>query len=476
MTRPMGVRARKGNGIGMRSPRPSVARASHAAGILFTLVVTAGSAAQKRELAVTVYNDNLGVVRDRRTVEVDKGRTTLRVTDVAAQIDPTSVHLTGDLAVIEQNYAFDLASAEKILQRYLDQTVEVLAEENRNYRGKLLSFDPVSLVLGGTGDDAEVTIVARESVLDIRCPALPAGLITKPTLIWIVDGAPGGKADVELSYMTAGMSWHAEYVAVVAEDDKSMDLSGWVSVENMSGASYPDAKLKLVAGAVHRAPRPLPIDMKGRMMDSEAAMAAAPPQFVERGLFEYHLYELERPSTIADQEVKQISLFAPAHAQVKRIYEYDGAWGGDQVKVTLETENKESVGLGMPLPAGTVRAFKADADRRLEFVGEDRIDHTPRGEKVKIRMGAAFDVKAERILIDHRQISNSVYEETVEIKIRNRKREAIEVVVVEHPQGTWEIEKSTHPHEKKEAYKIEFKVPVKPDEEAVVRYTVRVRG
>ena len=447
-----------------------------AAGGLLTLVLSASLAsAQGRELAVTVYNENLGVVRDKRTVEVDKGRATLRITDVAAQIDPTSVHLTGDLAVVEQNFAFDLASAEKILHRYLDQTVEVLAEENRTYRGKLLAFDPVSLVLGGTGNSEEVTIVGRESVLDVRCPALPAGLITKPTLIWVVDGAGGGKSQVELSYMTGGMSWHAEYVAVVADNDQSMELSGWVSVENMSGATYPDAKLKLVAGAVHRAVRPLPIDMKGMRMDAEAAMAA-PPQFAERGLFEYHLYELERTSTIADQEVKQISLFAPANAQVKRIYEYDGAWGTDQVKVTLETENKESVGLGMPLPAGTVRAFKADADRRLEFVGEDHIDHTPRGEKVKIRMGTAFDVKAERILLDHRQISERIYEETVEIKLRNRKKEAIEVVVVEHPQGTWEIEKTTHPYEKKEAYKVEFKVPVKPDEEAVIRYTVRVRS
>jgi hypothetical protein len=458
----------------MRRRWVRLAPACWAAGLGF--LHASGSVANGRELAVTVYNENLGVVRDKRTVEVEKGRATLRVTDVAAQIDPTSVHLTGDLQVVEQNYAFDLASAEKILHRYLDQTVDVLAEEGRTYRGKLLAFDPVSLVLGGAGGGEEVTIVGREGVLDVRCPALPAGLITKPTLIWIVDGAPGGKADVELSYMTGGMSWHAEYVAVVAENDQSMDLSGWVSVENMSGATYPDAKLKLVAGAVHRAARPLPIDMKGRQMDAESAMAAAPPQFVERGLFEYHLYELERPSTITDQEVKQISLFSPAHAQVKRIYEYDGAWGTDQVKVTLETENKESVGLGMPLPAGTVRAFKADKDRRLEFVGEDHIDHTPQGEKVKIRMGNAFDVKAERILADHRQISDRVFEETVEIKLRNRKQESIEVVVVEHPQGTWEILKSTHPHEKKEAYKVEFKVPVKPDEEAILRYTVRVRS
>jgi hypothetical protein len=434
-------------------------------------VLCLATAAGARELAVTVYNEDLGVVRDRRSVEVKSGRTELRVSDVAAQIDPTSVHLSGDLRVVEQNYAFDLASADKILHRYLGETVDVLAEEGRSYRGALLAYDHQNLVLRGAGGGEEVTIVGREGVHDIRCPALPAGLITRPTLIWIVDGAKGGKADVELSYMTGGMNWHAEYVAVVAENDQSMDLSGWVSVENRSGATYPDAKLKLVAGAIHRARPPMPVLAKGMRVEAEAADAQ---QFVERGLFEYHLYELERPSTIADQEVKQISLFAPAHAPVKKIYEYDGMYGGG-VKVTLETENKAAVGLGMPLPAGKVRAMKADRDGRLEFVGEDAIDHTPRDEKVKIRMGEAFDVKGERILADHRQISDRVFEETIEIKLRNRKTEAIEVVVVEHPAGSWEVLESSHPYEKKEAYKIAFKVKVSPDQEVSVRYKVRVQ-
>ena len=429
------------------------------------------TAAPARELAVTVYNQDLGVVRDQRTIEVASGRSTIQISDVASEIDPTSVHLTG-LNAVEQNYAFDLASAEKILHRYLGNTVDVLAEEGRSYRGTLLAYDPQNLVLKGSGSGDEVTIVGRESVQDIRCPSLPEGLITRPTLIWLVDGAKSGKADIELSYMTGGMNWHAEYVAVVAEDDKSLDLSGWVSVENRSGATYPEAKLKLVAGAVHRAaPPPVPMFAKGMRED---AMAEAAPQFIERGLFEYHLYDLARPSTIADQEVKQISLFNPAHAPVTKIYEYDGI-SGQGVKVTLETENKESVGLGMPLPAGKVRAMKADKDGRLEFVGEDAIDHTPRGEKVKIRMGEAFDVKGERILADHRQVSDRVYEETVEVKLRNRKSESIEVVVVEHPQGSWEILESSHPYEKKEAYKIEFKVAVKPDQEVLVRYRVRVR-
>jgi hypothetical protein len=442
--------------------------------VVLGMVISAAPAAG-RELAVTVYNQDLGVVRDKRTVEVEAGRAALRVTDVAERIDPTSVHLEG-LDVVEQNYAFDLASAEKILHRYLGEVVDVLAAEGRSYRGKLLAYDGGALVLGGAGGGDEVTIVGREGVQDIRCPSLPAGLITRPTLIWLVEGAKGGKAEVELSYMTGGMSWHAEYVAVVSADDKSLDLSGWVSVDNRSGATYPEAKLKLVAGEVHRAAPPI---VELERAERRFAKGGAAPQFVERGLFEYHIYELERATTIADQEVKQVALFAPARTPVKKIYEYDGMYGGmyggTEVKVTLETENKEEVGLGMPLPAGTVRAFKADADRRLEFVGEDRIEHTPRGEKVRIVMGSAFDVKAERVVADHRQISDRVYEETIEIKVRNHKREAVEVVVIEHPPGSWEILTSSHAYEKKEAFKIEFKVPAAPDREEIVRYTVRVR-
>lgn len=441
---------------------------------LLSSLVVGVMPAVARDLAVTVYNQDLGVVREQRTVDVTAGRSTLRISDVAARIDPTSVHLEGDLTVIEQNYAFDLASAERILERYLGEEIDVLADEGRSYRGRLLSFDAGSLVLGGVGGGEEVTLVGREGVQDIRCPSLPEGLITKPTLIWTVDGARGGRAEVELSYMTAGMSWHAEYVAVVAPDDDQMDLSAWVSIENRSGASYPDARLKLVAGEVHRAPTPMPRDFDGRGK-AVALEAAAAPQFVERGLFEYHIYILERTSTISDREIKQISLFAPATTPVKKIFEFDGAYGGDDVKVTLEAENKEAVGLGMPLPAGKVRAFKADRDGRLEFVGEDRIEHTPRGEKVKIRMGNAFDVKGERAVVDHKRIADRIYEETVEVKLRNRKDEPIEVLVVEHPRGSWEMLTTTHPFEKKEAFKIEFTIQVAPDEEAVIRYTVRVR-
>jgi hypothetical protein len=214
------------------------------------------------------------------------------------------------------------------------------------------------------------------------------------------------------------------------------------------------------------------LEMDGR---AGVMMAKGGAQFVERALFEYHIYVLERKSTIADQEIKQISLFAPAHTPVKKTYEYDGATAGEKIMVTLETENSQAVGLGMPLPAGKVRAFKADADGRLEFVGEDRIDHTPRDEKVKIRMGAAFDLKGERAVGDHRRIADRVYEETIVIKLRNHKDEPVEIVVIEHPRGSWEMLNTTHPYEKKEAFRIEFKVEVAPDAEELVRYTVRVR-
>jgi hypothetical protein len=438
------------------------------------MILVTATAAIARETAVTVYNHDLAVIRDRRDIEVAAGSSELRFTDVAARIDPTSVHLSGPLTVIEQNFSFDLANAEKILRRYLDRTIDVLAEEGRVYRGRLLSFDAGSLVLAGAGgSDDDITIVRRETVHDLRFPALPEGLITRPTLIWQVDAPRGGTLPLELSYMTGGMSWHAEYVAVVADDEQSMELTGWVSIENRSGATYPDAGLKLVAGDVHRAPQPAAAEKWGRGVHMMATADGA--AFEERAFFEYHLYELERRTTLADQEIKQLALFETATTPVEKVFRYDAMRGGERVEVLIKAKNESAVGLGMPLPAGTVRAMKADRDGQLEFVGEDRIEHTPRGEEIEVLLGKAFDIVAERTIKDHRRISDRIREDTFEITLRNRKSEAVEILVIERPHGSWEIIESSHPHEKVEAFKIEFTVTVPADETTVIRYTTRTR-
>ncbi len=426
--------------------------------------------AEARQLSVTVYNQNLGVVRDTRTVELVKGESMLKVVDVAAQIDPTSVHLRGPLEVLEQNFSYDLASADAILQRYLGEGLDVQADEGRTYRGTLLAFDRERIVLGGAGEAGGVTIVERDGVHDLRFPALPEGLKTKPTLIWQVDAERAGATEVELLYMTTGLEWHAEYVAVLAEDEQSFDLSGWVSVENRSGASYPNAKLKLVAGDVHRAPPP----HRPQAGRAEMAYAADGDAFKERGLFEYHIYDLGRPTTLADREVKQIALLEALGAPLRKRYEFDSRRSG-KVEVLVETENSSAAGLGMPLPAGVVRAMKSDADGQLEFVGEDRIDHTPANEKLKIRLGAAFDVVGERLVKDARRLSDRVQEQTIEIKLRNRKPEAVEIIVKEPLHGSWEILDASHAYEKQEAYLVEFTVGVAAQEESILTYRFRTR-
>lgn len=290
--------------------------------------------------------------------------------------------------------------------------------------------------------------------------------------MWLLDSDVSGKRKAEVSYLTSGINWHSEYVAVVDQKDQNLELAGWVSIDNRSGATYEDAKVKLIAGEVHRVEEVAPLRMgKGMAME----MAAAPPQFEEKAFFEYHLYTLLRPATIKDNEIKQVSLFPSTNVKVKKIYTYDGARYDKNIRVELEFKNAQTEGLGMPLPQGKIRVYKADMDKSLEFVGEDRINHTPKDEKVRVFLGNAFDIVGERKKTDFKQISDDVTEESYQIKLRNHKEEAVEVVVVEHLYSytDWEIRESTFPYEKKDASTIEFKIPLAKDQEVVLNYTVR---
>lgn len=373
--------------------------------------------------------------------------------------------------MLEQNFQYDLAGPDRILQRFVDSEVDLVLKEGEMKNGTLLSFEGGSLVLRDS--DGGVSLVQREQVVDVRLPRLPEGLRTRPTLVWTLQSDGSGERPVELSYLTGGISWHAEYVAVTNEADSQISLSAWISLDNNSGASYPDAQLQLVAGEVNRV-RPPDVFQKGGVMN-ERAMAMDSQGFEEESFFEYHLYTLDRRTTIADRETKQVSLFPTAEAPVSKIYEYRGQIAPTKVSVVLETENSESRGLGMPLPAGKVRTYKEDSRGQLQFVGEDMIDHTPKNEKVRLRMGNAFDVVGERTQLSQNRISDRVQEQEIEIKIRNRKTESIDVLVEETFYGDWDITKSTHTHEKKDARTAEFRLPVGPDQETILRFTVRLR-
>jgi hypothetical protein len=373
--------------------------------------------------------------------------------------------------ILEQNYQFDLVSSDKILEKYVDKEIQIKTKGEKLYTGGLLSYGANSLTL--KEKDGGIRIISRSEVMDLFFPSLPEGLITRPTLLWWLQSEIEGEHKAEVSYLTTGINWHAEYVGVVDDKDQNLEIAGWVSIDNRSGATYREAKMKLIAGEVHRVAERRVVPMRAKGVEFAEAVAGIP--FEEKAFFEYHLYTLKRPATIKDKEIKQITLFPTEKVKVDKIFLYDGSRDPKKVKVNLEFVNSQKEGLGIPLPKGKIRVYKEDVDKSLEFVGEDLIDHTPKDEKVRVYLGDAFDVVGERKRTDYNRITDDVWEESYEIKLRNHKEDAIEVTVVEHLlfYAEWEIIKTNLEYRKKDAQTIEFKIPLQPDEEKVLKYTVR---
>lgn len=446
--------------------------------LLFTTIAVSQEVEQK-SVAVTVYNQNIGVIKDVRAFDLKKGESEISLTDVAQFMDPTSVKIKFNGEAIEQNYQYDLASYEKIFSKYLNKPVQLVDTEGQLIDGKLISAIGSSVVLQKA--DGGLIMIPNTNEYKVNVSALPEGLIVQPTLIWKINSNAAGKQDVEVSYQTNGLNWTAEYVAVLNEDDTQLDLNSWVSIENNSGASYKNAKLKLVAGDVNIVQPERREYYDAMELQSGIAMKAA-PQFEEKEFFEYHIYELQRPSTLANYETKQISLFETEGVKVAKKYKYvsGGAQiyrGGNyvnesKVNVEIEFKNSSENNMGMPMPKGRVRLYKSDG-KSLELIGEDRIDHTPKNGEVNLGIGNAFDITAEDKQTDHRKISDKVTENTFEITLKNSKKQDV-IVEVEKNLGTnWEMMKNSLPYEKKDAYNVEFKVPVKANGETKLTFTVR---
>ncbi|MBL7074105.1 DUF4139 domain-containing protein [candidate division KSB1 bacterium] len=431
--------------------------------------------AQEKGVAITIYNQNLGLVKEVRPMFFKKGINEMKFQDVAAKIDPTSVHFKSltapeKVAILEQNYEYDLVSSSKLLNKYIDQEIKLYTEKGDLFRGKLLNSSPKDVIL--ETKDGGIQVISQENIRDINFPQLPEGLITRPTLIWLLDCEKQGDHKAEVSYLTDGINWHTEYVAVVDKDDKNLELGGWVSIDNRSGATYQDAKVKLMAGEIHRVkPKRYPRD---RIL-AESFAAKAAPQFVEKPFFEYHLYTLQRKTTIKNNQIKQISLFPNAQVKTDKILTYDGAKDKKSVRVNLEFINSKKAGLGIPLPAGKVRVYKEDEDKSLEFIGEDKIEHTPKDEKVRVFVGKAFDVVGERIQTEYERKGKRAREEEYEITLRNHKDKDVNVVVVEHLYGDWKILSSSHTYRKKTSTEVEFPVTVQAGGEVKITYRVRYR-
>ena len=440
-------------------------------------------------------------VRHERDMVFKAGRNTVRFTDVAGLIDPTSVSFLSltdpaGTRVMEQNFQFDLVNPEKLLTRYIDRDISVerlVGNQIETLEGKLLSTQGGMVIREGDGSVRTLPYNAG-----VKLPSLPGGLITRPTLAWDVIASKGGTHKARVAYQTGGMTWWADYNLTFAEGKDAssckLDIGAWVSILNQSGGSYPDAKIKLVAGDVHRAE----LHAASAPMMAKRAMADAAEEkanFTERSFFEYHLYTLGRPSSLPDNSTKQIELF-PKVAGVSCdrtlvYYGQAGQWyggglmtdrnygitGNKKVDSYLSFKNRAEDGMGVPLPSGRVRVAKLDtSDGSLEFIGEDRIDHTPKNETVLLKLGSAFDVVGERRQVDFKiDSSRNTMTEEIEVKIRNRKDEAVRVIVKEnlYRWTNWKITQANQTYEKQDSRTIHFPVSVAADGEAVVRYTVR---
>ena len=441
------------------------------------------TAAEQRDVMITVYNGNLGLVKDVREVRLDPGLIETHFMDVAAQIDPTSVLLrsltdpTG-LKILEQNYEYDLLSSEKLMEKYVGRKVRLYQSNGTFQEATLLSTrGPVYDING------QIHMGHFGSVV---LPALPENLVSKPTLAWLLRNPRPAPQRVEASYLTAGISWKSDYVMLINAADSRADLTGWVTINNQSGATYRDAALKLVAGDINRAASRDDSRRAMEMAAKAASPAVADREFKSEGFFEYHLYTLDGRTTIKESQTKQLTLLSAADFPVEKRFIYYGAasyhrtqYGvpiaNQKVGVYLDIRNTKENRLGIPLPKGKVRVYKADTSGSQQLIGEDWIDHTPKDERVRIKMGEAFDVVGERVQKDWKRIGSNLYEIEWEITLRNHKKEAVTVEVIEPMPGDWEILRSTQPHEKLEAFTARWKMPVPKEGAATLGYRTRVR-
>lgn len=447
--------------------------------------------ADQMEVAVTIYNDDLALVRDRRQVVLPQGAAALALREVSARIRPETAQLRSlsraqGVTVFEQNFDFDLLTPGKLLEKYVGRDVQVVRTHpqtgaDQSETAKVLAASE-GVVLK-IGERIETGLPGR-----LVFPDVPPNLRDRPTLVVDLESDSAEKQQVELSYLTGGLGWRADYVAGLSADEKALDLSGWVTLTNQSGTTYRNARLQLVAGDVNRVHDELRM---ARVMTMEDSMAkAAPAAMAEESLFEYHLYSLARPTTLKENQTKQVALLSAGGVPVRKEYRlaggshyYQGRYSdlGEKLKVAVyvEFDNKKSARLGMPLPKGVVRVYKQDRSGQPQFIGEDRIDHTPENETVRLKLGEAFDVTASRKQTDFRKLGgdgryNYRFESAFEIVLKNAREEAVAVTVVEPVPGDWKVLGESHPHRKGSANAAVWEVPVPAKGEVKLTYRVEV--
>ncbi|MEW6295091.1 MAG: DUF4139 domain-containing protein [Candidatus Diapherotrites archaeon] len=444
------------------------------------------TSSQKIGTELTIYNQNLGLVKEVRELFLKKGVNLVNYQDVASKIDSTSV-LFSDLSypstmVLEQNYKYDLVSKEKLLEKYLDKEIEIEVNDKdgtKKYSGTLLSYKDGIIIQTKDG------VISLGSADKISFPILPEGLITKPTLVWSLYSENEGNRNVQTTYLSNGFNWRADYIAKVNNDDTAMDFKGWVTATNESGSSYPNAKLKLVAGDIRRVTAQPSVAYETLYKTLGAAPSAE--QFIEEALFEYHLYTLDRTTDLMNNESKQISLLASENVPVKKEFIFDaskssywyyGSSNTTKVEVKLAFKNSTESALGVPLPKGIVRVYKEDSQGQLQFLGEDEIDHTPKDEERRVFVGYAFDITGERKQVSSEQVAKCYDRQAYEITLKNHKDSEVEVIVPEHMQSyyNWNITQNSDDFIKKDSRTIEFTVKVPANGEKKITYTVEYKS
>jgi hypothetical protein len=451
----------------------------------------------QKALAVTIYNDNLALVKDTREVRLPKGESRLAFQEVSANIRPETALLRSltapkDFWVGEQNFDFDLLTPQKLLEKYVGEKVTVISNKPKAAGAGYDEVREEATVLAtnsGTvlqfADRIETSIPGR-----IVFPKVPGTLRARPTLVISLNSGVEKAQQLELSYLTGGLSWRADYVANLSPDEKTLDLSGWVTLTNQSGAAYPNATLQLVAGDVNRARQRGDVAYLAEGVAMQAKARSA-PKMAEESLFEYHLYTLDRPTTLAVNQTKQVALLSASGIHVQKEYllrgqdyYYSGSYGdlGEKQKVGVFVmfDNEETNRLGMPLPKGIIRVYKRDSEGRAQFVGEDNVDHTPKNNRVRLKLGDAFDVTAKRKQTDYKSLGRQgkygfVHESAFEVELKNAKKEAVTVNLLEPLPGDWELVHQSHPHTKDSAGTARFKVTVLPEGSATLTYRVRVK-
>ena len=480
----------------MRAPFPLAAAA------LLVVTLSAGLAqaqeqrstlADQQEVAVTIYNDNLALVKDVRKVPLKAGASALAFRDVSARMRAEtalmrSLSSPGALRVQEQNFDFDLLTPQKMLEKYVGKQVKVVRTHPTTGAETVETATVLSAnngVVLQIGQRIETGVPGRLVFDDV-----PPNLRDRPTLVMNLQNTGPAQQDVELSYLTGGLSWKADYVVELNAAEDALDVSGWVTLTNTSGATYRNARLQLVAGDVNQVAPEMATRGRPQLM-AATAMAKAESDVVEESLFEYHLYTLERPTTIAENQTKQVALLSAAGVPARRElvlqgadYYYQGLSGdlGTKLKVAafLEFDNKEASRLGVPLPKGVARVYKKDKSGNAQFIGEDRLDHTAKNEKVRLKLGNAFDVTADKKQTDFKRLSNTskfgfVAESAYEIVLRNAKKEPVTVTVQEPIPGDWQMLAASQPHTKVSANMAVWKVTVPAEGKTVLTYRTLVR-